>query len=252
SSAMDLQVKLANDGLAASWRSGATAALPSWARWRNQVIAFTEEAAVVVARRDALAGTRLPETRQALITLLSAHPERFRGRIGTYDVRRSGLGYLFATEDARLSDSYWRLMQEMGNLSPRLYCCSGEMIEALERGTLAVAYNVLGSYARPRIAGRDDLVILPMRDFTNVMMRTAVIPATAPRPALAGAFIDFLLSERGRRTLERDCGLPPLGTRTAAGGSARPIRLGPGLLVYLDRLKRQAFLAEWAAAMVQP
>jgi len=37
SSAMDLQTKLANDGFVQSYSSAATAALPAWASWRNQL-----------------------------------------------------------------------------------------------------------------------------------------------------------------------------------------------------------------------
>jgi len=31
----------------------------------------------------------------------------------------------------------------------------------------------------------------------------------------------------------------------------KPIRLDTGLLVYLDRLKRQRFLDEWSSALIQ-
>ncbi|QQP41824.1 Hypothetical protein FKW44_016299 [Caligus rogercresseyi] len=50
-----------------------------------------------------------PKTRDALIALLRENPETFRGSIGTYDVRRSGFGYLMATQDSSTSRSFWRL-----------------------------------------------------------------------------------------------------------------------------------------------
>jgi iron(III) transport system substrate-binding protein len=32
----------------------------------------------------------------------------------------------------------------------------------------------------------------------------------------------------------------------------KPIRLDPGLLVYVDPIKRKNFLSEWMAAVLQP
>ena len=51
SSAMDLQFKLANDGLAQPYRSAVTDSLPVWATWRQLIFAFTSEPAVVVISR---------------------------------------------------------------------------------------------------------------------------------------------------------------------------------------------------------
>ena len=37
--------------------------------------------------------------------------------------------------------------------------------------------------------------------------------------------------------------------RAKVGDALRPIRVGPGLLVYLDRAKRQIFLKRWRRAL---
>jgi len=252
SSAMDLQIQLANDGLARPYRSMATDSLPDWARWRDRVFAFTLEPATIVLSRDAFDGLALPRTRQDLITVLRDHPERFEHRIGTYDVRESGLGYLFATQDGRSSETFWRLVQVMGGLRPQLYGASAAMIEDVATGRLAVAYNVLGSYAQLRDdLGRNIHIIAP-EDFTTVMMRSALIPASAQATEAAGRFIDHLI-ETGWTDGGGRFAFPWITPGTMAqNASLRPIQLGPGLLVYLDRLKRRQFLEEWEAAMVQP
>jgi len=253
SSAMDLQFQLANDGLARRYRSDATAALPDWARWRDLIFAFTAEPAVVVLSTERLEGLPLPRTRQDLISLLRDHPDRFRGAIGTYDVRDSGLGYLYATQEDRATDAYWRLTEVMGRLDPQLYCCSGQMIDDVSAGRLALAYNVLGSYATDRLARESGgrLHILRMQDFGNVMLRTAIIPATAEEVEAAGALID-MLTRLGLRDEPGDWPLPPLGQPDAGTTTGfGPIRLGPALMVYLDPLNRRAFLTEWENAMEQ-
>ncbi|EDQ32895.2 ABC-type Fe3+ transport system, periplasmic component [Hoeflea phototrophica DFL-43] len=253
SSAMDLQFQLANDGFAQRYRSGATGALPEWARWRDMIFAFTAEPAVVVINSERLAGLELPATRQELIAILRDNPERFVGAVGTYDVRESGLGFLFATQEDRSTDAYWRLNEVMGRLGPRLYCCSSQMIEDVAEGRLALAYNVLGSYAADQLAkdqsGR--MQILRMQDFTNVMLRTVFILTESQEIEAAGAMID-MLARLGLRDLPGDWPLPSLSqTEKGEAMGFGPIRLGPGLMVYLDPLNRRAFLAEWENAMEQ-
>ncbi len=252
SSAMDLQFKLANDGFAQTYSSELTDRLPSWARWRDLIFAFTSEPAVAVVSTELFAGLPLPKTRQELIAILRENPERFVGAIGTYDVRTSGLGYLFATQEARISDAYWRLSEVMGRLDPALYCCSGQMIDDVSEGRLALAYNVLGSYADQRLAepGNGGMQIIEFDDFDNVMLRTAIIPKTVTAPQEAGLFIDTMLAT-GLRQNQDDWVLPPLAASNTQQLSFGPIRLGPTLLVYLDPLNRRAFLESWQDAVEQ-
>lgn len=253
SSAMDLQLQLANDGFAHPYRSDAVEDLPDWARWRDLIFAFTLEPAVVVVNTERVAGLDLPQTRQQLIALLRDNPDRFAGAVGTYDIRDSGLGYLFATQDDRATDAYWRLNEVMGRLGPRLYCCSAQMIDDVGSGRLALAYNVLGSYAADRLAAEETgrMQILQMQDFTNVMLRTALIPLTTQNIEAGGAMIDVLAS-LGMRDLPGKWPLPSLSLAGPFESSGfGPIRLGPALMVYLDPLNRRTFLTEWENAMEQ-
>jgi len=251
SSAMDLQMKLANDGFAAAYASDAVAALPAWARWRDRLFGFALEPVVLLASRRAMEGLEMPRSRRDLIDLLRANPARFNGRIATYDPHMSGAGYLFATQDARQTDAFWRLAEVMGRLNTRLYCCSGEMIDDLESGKLALAYNVVGSYALTRLPNAPDIVVIEPEDFTVTLLRTAFVPKAAVQSKLGGVLFDFMLGPQGRALIDGVADLPPLD-QTALAPHLRPIRLDPGLLVYLDQIKRQNFLAEWDAAMTQP
>lgn len=248
SSAMDLQTKLANDGWAQRRKSEATAALPDWAVWNDMLFAFTQEPAAIVLSKTGLGDLPVPRDRNDLINLLRQHPEFFHGRVGTYDVRESGLGYLFATQDTRASETYWRLTEVMGGLDAKLFCCSSDMIEAVKSGELLIAYNVLGSYAVNR-EDRDEFAIILPRDFTTVMLRTAMIPKNAPSPEFSGQFIDHILEQSHGQ------GVAPMANRKLdlreIEASMNRIRIGPGLLVFLDQLKRRAFLSEWESAILQ-
>ena len=249
SSATDLQTKLVNDGYSLGYSSEITQRMPEWARWRNHLFAFTQEPAAIVLSRRALVGLPVPQSRQELIALMRDHPDRFEGKVGTYDLRTSGLGYLFATQDARTSETYWRLSEVMGSFGVRLYCCSSQMIDEVSSGDLTVAYNVLGSYARAKGNPKDVIVILP-QDYTIIMLRTAFIPKTSKAPTLAGSFIDHLIS-RGWEAAPGAVSVAEENAWTQEAQALRRIRMGPGLLVYLDALKKAAFLKEWSSAVLQ-
>ncbi|WP_432448368.1 ABC transporter substrate-binding protein [Aliiroseovarius marinus] len=246
SSAMDLQFKLANDGYA---RALNTIVHPPWAHWRKSLFAFTAEPAAIVINRSAFDGWPVPRSRQELIEALRARPEFFRNRIGTYDVNQSGLGYLFATQDARATDTFWRLMEVMGSLGVRLYCCSGDMIDDLISGEIMVAYNVLGSYAEARSDNQNTLEIILPSDFPTTMMRTALVSRNSKNWTAAERFIQFLVTYQSNPA-EDTQSLPPLIDRKN-GSERATIALGPALMTFLDTLKRNKFLTEWENAVIQ-
>lgn len=239
SSAMDLQTKLANDGFAQPYSSPATALVPAWGRWRDSIFAFTQEPATLVLNRAAFAGQPTPKTRADLIELLRNEPSKYTGKIGSYDVRTSGLGYLFATQDSRTSETYWRLTELMGQLNAHLYCCSSEMIEDVSTGKIAIAYNVLGSYAAARDDLADKIIIIEPQDYATVMLRSALILKGSTEQSGAALFMDHLLAQAWAQGA------------VAQQQNLRRIPLGPGLLVFLDRLKREQFLKEWESAILR-
>ncbi|MEQ9327792.1 MAG: ABC transporter substrate-binding protein, partial [Rhodospirillales bacterium] len=101
SSSIDQQVKLVNDGCAQPHVSAGTAAVPDWAKWRNEVFGLTRELAVIVYNRDLVPEADVPASRFDLIALLRRPGGRYAGKIATYDIERSGLGYLFAFADSQ-------------------------------------------------------------------------------------------------------------------------------------------------------
>ncbi|MDH5799108.1 MAG: ABC transporter substrate-binding protein, partial [Paracoccaceae bacterium] len=157
-----------------------------------------------------------------------------------------------ATQDSRNGETFWRLAEVMGRLDARLYCCSGDMIRDVASGDLALAYNVLGSYAASLAEVTDDFLIVELRDYVNVMLRTALIPKSAENEGAAHSMIDFLIGLKDRPILMAQSGLPAINdAELQANNALRPIRFGPGLLVFLDRLKRQRFLGSWESSITQ-
>lgn len=247
SSAMDLQLKLVNDGFAIRIEN---IEYPEWAQWSSSLFGFTMEPASIVINKAAFDTLDVPRTRQEMIKVLRANPDVFRGKVGSYDVRQSGLGYLFATQDSRASETYWRLMEIMGSLETRLYCCSGNMIEDVASGTILIAYNVLGSYAQARSDIADKIEIILPSDFPNTMMRTALVSKDTTHLRAASTFLRFLTSSQWSKAENHTPSLPPI-LNSSQNQQRSVIALEPGLLVFLDNLKRKMFINEWENALIQ-
>ena len=255
SSAVDQFVALVNDGCALPHRSAQTAALPASHNWRSELFGVTREPAVIIYNRDLVSPEEAPRSRFDLIDLLRPADTRFAGRVATYDIEASGIGYLLAFTNSQQATTFGSLIEAFARTGAVATCCSAEITDAVAEGRYLIAYNVLGSYAMTRAAADPRIAVVAPEDYTLVLSRAAMIPKGAANPTAAGLFIDFMLSDAGRAVLAEQF----LVARDGAGGLLeddasfyRPIRLTPALLLGLDDQKRASFLARWRAAFSQP
>ncbi len=257
SSSVDQQIKLVNDGCAQLHVSPETQTLPSWANWRDEVFGVTLEPAVMVYNRALVPPGDVPRSRFDLIDLLRSSGNLYAGRIATYDIERSGLGYLFAFVDAQQATTFGRLIEAFGRSDVVATCCSAEIIDAVAEGEYLIAYNMLGSYALARAAADDRIGVVAPSDYTLILSRAALVPRDAANARAGKRFIDFALSGIGRQLLaeaalivsfdgaaEDDTAVLP-----TAASSLRPITFSPALLVGLDRQKRRVFVELWRASI---
>src|SRR5215813_5013826 len=100
SSAMDLQIKLVADGYAMTYASPEIPALPKWAVWQNQAYGTTYEPITFVYNKRLVPADDVAQDHTALLKLLAAKADTYKGKVTAYDPERSGVGYLFVTQDA--------------------------------------------------------------------------------------------------------------------------------------------------------
>ena len=261
SSAMDLQFRLANAGQAQEYDSPESNGLPAWALWKNVAFGTTFEPVVFVYNRRMLAADEIPQTRADLTRLLTEKRERFAGKVVTYNIERSALGLLLATQDERASADYLPLIKSLGGVSAQLVPTTEAIIARVAKGEALFGYNALGSYAY--IEGKKDSSIgyVQPRDYTLVVTRVMLIGKKAANPNAARLWVDYLLSRRGQSVLANRADLASLrsdveGANSAAaitkalGQSVRPIPLGPDLLsAFPDQSRRLAFVRQWQQAI---
>jgi len=257
SSGMDLQVKLANDGYAQPVEVPLARDWPDWANWRDMAFALTYEPAVLVWHKPSFPDGP-PQSRLDMIDWLK-RPEA-KGRIGTYDVSRSAVGYLYLARDAEHFGDIWSLVAAMGRAGLQTFSTSAEIIDRVADGRLALGYNILGSYADARARANPDLGVVLLKDFTVVTSRVGLVPRAARRPDLGQAFLAFLMGRDGQTIMADRLRIAAVSLEVSGQNSAhameaalgdqlRPVPVSPGLLAYLDQSKRARILALWNQAL---
>jgi iron(III) transport system substrate-binding protein len=259
SSAMDQQFLLVDKGYAQAYNSPELPNLPEWAVWKDQAFGTTFEPVAIAYNKKKLAADQVPQTRSDLIRLLSTEPDRFRGKVVTFNVEKSGLGFLLATQDANASQSFWDLAKAFGDAGAQFRLTSQAMLRSVASGEDLIAYNVLGSYALAEARKRTSLGYVFPKDYTLIMSRIAFINRDAKNPNAAKLWLDYLLSQRGQTVIANRAQLYSIrsdveGEATASslkqakqalGDSIKPITIGPDLITYLSSPNHRGFLNRW-------
>jgi iron(III) transport system substrate-binding protein len=259
SSAMDMQIKLANDGYAQPVTVPGARNWPAWANWQDTAFAMTFEPAVLVYHKPHFPNGP-PQSRFELMDWLRRAPLDLQGRIGTYDVEQSAVGYLFLARDAEHFPDIWSLLRTMAAAGLQTFPTSQDIINRVADGRLVLGYNILGSYAAEQARLAPDLGMVLLRDFTVVVSRVALVPRGAASPDLGADFMAFLMSSEGQTLLSEKLRLPSvslevssansgLAMQAVLGDQLRPVAVSPGVLVYLDQAKRRRLLRLWRAAL---
>ncbi len=255
-SAMDQSVKLVTDGYAMTYDSPEAKSLPEWAVYQRQAYGTTFEPVGVVYNKRLLPEADVPRTRPEFLKLIS-DAGRFKSKVTTFDIEKSGSGFLFLTNDVRINEAQtWNIVRAMATAGVRLQSSSGTMMERISSGEQIIGYNMFISYAHARAKKDPSLGYVMLKDYTLVFSRVAFIAKAAKHPNAAKLWLDYLLSKKGQATLSTASELYSIradvdGATTAAalskelGASLKPIPINADLVTYLDQAKRLEFLKTW-------
>jgi iron(III) transport system substrate-binding protein len=260
SSAMDLQLKLANDGLAATYKSPEAGALPEWAHWKDMVYATTFEPIAIVYNKRLVAADEVPKTHADFTKLLTTKADKFQKKVTTYDAEKSGVGFMLVNQDAKLNPAFWDLVKAMGARGVNQQSSTSTMMERVSSGENLIGYNILGSYALTRAKKDTSIGIAFTTDYNLVLSRLVFVAKNAKNPNAGRLWVDYLLSKRGQTIAAEQAELfsvrtditgkdSGVGFAKELGSAVKPIPVSTDLLAGLDQAKRLEFLKQWQASL---
>jgi iron(III) transport system substrate-binding protein len=255
SSAMDLQVKLASEGYAMAYKSVEASKIPGWAVWNDMAYGTTFEPAAIVYNKRMVTGADIPQTHADFARIIQG--EKFKDKVTTYDIEKSGVGFMFMTQDAQDFPQFPALATAFGVARVRVQSSTGTMLERISSGENLIGYNVLGSYALVRAKTDPSIGIVLPKDYTLILSRVLFINKAAKNPNAAKLWLDYMLSARGQTIIANESKLYAIradvkGETTSAEliklvgeKNIKPVPVGPAVLSYLAPAKRMAFLKQW-------
>ena len=260
SSSMDLQIKLANDGGAMEYASPEVPHLPTWSVWKNQAYGTTYEPLAIVYNKRLLTGDEIPQSHADMIRVFKTKNDKLKGKVTTYDIEKSGVGFMLINQDAKDMPNFWDFVKALASVQPRVQSSAGTMMERISSGENLLGFNIFNSYAALRAKKDPSIGIVLPKDYTLVMSRVMFISKTAKQPNAAKLWLDYVLSKRGQDIIANKAELGSIradvqGEMTVAGyqkqlgNTLKPIPVSADLLGALDQTKRLEFIKQWQAAM---
>ena len=255
SSSMDLQMRLASEGYALQYKSPEASKLPAWAVWNDTAYGTTFEPAAIVYNKRLLTEKEVPQTHADFAKLITL--EKFRDKVTTYDIEKSGVGFMFMAQDAQVYPQYPALQQAFGTAKVRVQSSTGTMMERISSGENLIGYNVVGSYALVRAKTDPSIGVVLPKDYTLILSRVQFISKKARNVNAAKLWIDYMLSPRGQTIIANESKLFAIradvkGETTSSElialigeKNVKPIPVHPSLLQNLVPQKRMAFLKQW-------
>ncbi|MFL9924228.1 ABC transporter substrate-binding protein [Herbaspirillum lusitanum] len=259
SSSMDLQMKLASEGYGLVYKSPEAGAVPGWANWKDTAYGTTFEPTAIVYNKRLVPEAEVPTTHAEFTKLLTTKTDKYKNKVTTYDIEKSGVGFSLITHDLKLNPQFWDFAKALGGVAVRVQSSTGTMLERISSGENLIGYNILGPYALTRAKKDPSIGIAFTKDYNLVLSRVIFVNKSAKNINAGKLWLDYILSKRGQTIIANDAQLFAIrgdvtGATTSAelnkqlGAALKPMPVNTELLEYLDQTKRLAFLKQWKDA----
>lgn len=258
SSSMDTALKLATD-YAQEYKSPEQGQLPKWAVWKDKAYGTTYEPVIFIYNKRLIPANEVPDSHAALAKLIASQPEKFSKKVTTYDIEKSGLGFMLSVQDYKADQNYFKTLADVAKGGLAVQSSTGTMMERVSSGENLIGFNILGSYAEARAKTDASLGIAYPKDYTLVLSRVSFISEQAKNGNAARLWIDYVLSEKGQNILANLADIPSIrndvegdndidGLTKKLGNALKPIPVDETLLEYLQQKKRLDYIKQWREA----
>ncbi|BBQ82153.1 MULTISPECIES: ABC transporter substrate-binding protein [Kluyvera] len=258
SSSMDTALKLATD-YAQQYVSPEQSQLPKWAVWSNKAYGTTYEPVVFIYNKRLIPVNEVPDSHAALAKLIASQVDKFKSKVTTYDIEKSGLGFMLSVQDYKADPHYFKTLADVAKGGLAVQSSTGTMMERVSSGENLIGFNILGSYAEARAKTDPSLGIAYPKDYTLVLSRVSFISQQAEHANAAKLWLDYVLSEKGQNILANQADIPSIrndidgkndidGMTKMLGNALKPIPVDESLLEYLQPKKRLDYIKQWREA----
>ena len=110
----------------------------------------TYEPVVFIYNKRLIPQNEVPDSHTALAKLIASRADKFKGKVTTYDIEKSGLGFMLAVQDSRADANYFADSANIAKGGLTVQSSTGTMMERVSSGENLIGYNILGSYAEAR------------------------------------------------------------------------------------------------------
>ncbi|WP_114193749.1 ABC transporter substrate-binding protein [Edaphovirga cremea] len=258
SSSMDTALKLAAD-YAQEYKSPEQGQLPKWAVWQDKAYGTTYEPVVFIYNKRLIPASDVPDSHAALAKLIASQTDKFSKKITTYDIEKSGLGFMLSVQDFKADPNYFKTLADVAKGGLSVQSSTGTMMERVSSGENLIGFNILGSYAEARAKTDPSLGISYPKDYTLVLSRVSFISQQATNSNAAKLWLNYVLSEKGQSILANQSDIPSIrndiegkndidGMTKMLGTALKPIPVDETLLEYLQQKKRLDYIKQWREA----
>ena len=258
SSSMDTGLKLATD-YAMEYKSPEQSQLPKWAVWKDKAYGTTYEPVVFIYNKRLIPAGDVPDSHAALAKLIASQTDKFKNKVTTYDIEKSGLGFMLSVQDHNADPGYFKTLADVAKGGLSVQSSTGTMMERVSSGENLIGFNILGSYAEARAKNDPSLGISYPKDYTLVLSRVSFISQQSQNSNAAKLWLDYVLSEQGQNILANQADIPSIrndiegkndidGLTKILGNALKPIPVDETLLEYLQPKKRLEYIKEWRTA----
>lgn len=203
-----------------------------------------------------------PKTMAELVSMIEAEPDKFAGKLVSYDAAGEGFGYgLNWYYTKAKGDEGWKTLEVIGSTKPTILTSGGKMIDAVLSGEAILGYFVSNITVQPRLAEAGQLLDYAfVPDAQLVVVRGMAVTKNAASPNSAKLLLDYILSSEGQLAFSKG-GLTayradvadqsPLHlaqVSKAVGGDQNLIFSRPEADI-ADQAKHDEFIARWQKAL---
>lgn len=210
SAAPDKWLEFDERGSALAYESPELPHLPDFAQPLSNIYILSADPLVMMYNKRTLSEDLLPSSMAELAEVAQANPDKFNGKITTYDVGESSFGFAAAWSFAeKHGEDAWQWWEAIGPMT-RPERSSGPMIEKVTSGEYNVGYFISGIVLFPKLNDQLETIVgwSFLENGTPLFLRGMAIPKESNSPACSKLMLDFILSNEGQTAFGKG-GLTP-------------------------------------------